>query len=110
MKGQDLHLHTHRGLGGHRQRAMTAGRRRTGIAQESSPATATTSQGILTAGSGTCAVAGTAHADAYVIGKAASLLGCGAVNDGPQHSVVQAALVAFSVWVTSGTAPAAQSP
>ncbi len=51
-------------------------------------------------------VAGTAHGDAYVVGRFASLLGCGvAVNEGPQHFVAQAALVALNRWITDGTPP-----
>jgi hypothetical protein len=51
-------------------------------------------------------VAGTAHADAYLVGAAASLLGCTTpVNDGPQHLVVQAAFAAFNNWVVHGTSP-----
>jgi hypothetical protein len=51
-------------------------------------------------------VAGTSHADAFVVGAAASILGCTTpVNDGPQHIVVQAAFAAFTRWVDKGTAP-----
>ena len=36
----------------------------------------------------------------------ASILGCTTpVNDGPQHTVVQAAFVAFTKWVDDGTPP-----
>jgi hypothetical protein len=56
-------------------------------------------------------VAGTSHADEYLVGAAASLLGCTtAVNDGPQHQVVQAAFAAFHTWVDGGTPPAEPSP
>jgi hypothetical protein len=56
-------------------------------------------------------VAGTAHADAYVIGGFASVLGCDfTVNEGPQHFVVQAALVALNRWITDGVAPATAPP
>jgi hypothetical protein len=56
-------------------------------------------------------VAGTAHADAYVIGGFASVLGCDfTVNEGPQHFVVQAALVALNRWITEGVAPATAPP
>jgi hypothetical protein len=51
-------------------------------------------------------VAGTSHADAYEVGGAASLLGCTTpVNNGPQHTVVQAAFAAFNRWVDHGTPP-----
>ena len=51
-------------------------------------------------------VAGTAHADAYQVGGAASLIGCTfPVNDGPEHFVAQAALHALDRWVTAGDAP-----
>jgi len=51
-------------------------------------------------------VAGTAHADAYLVGPVASLLGCHfTVNEGPQHVVAQAALAAFERWLTTGTPP-----
>ncbi len=52
-------------------------------------------------------VAGTSHADAFVVGPAAGLLGCGpAINSGPQQYVVKAAVSALQRWVTSGKAPA----
>ena len=51
-------------------------------------------------------VAGTSHADAYLVGAAASVLGCTTpVNSGPQHTVVQAAFAAFTKWVDDGTPP-----
>ena len=51
-------------------------------------------------------VAGTSHADAYLVGAAASVLGCSTpVNSGPQHTVVQAAFAAFNKWVDDGTPP-----
>jgi hypothetical protein len=51
-------------------------------------------------------VAGTSHADAYLVGPAVGFLGCTQqVNTGPQHDVVQAAFSAFAAWVTRGTAP-----
>jgi hypothetical protein len=51
-------------------------------------------------------VAGTSHADAYLVGAAASVLGCSTpVNSGPQHIVVQAAFAAFSKWVDDGAPP-----
>ncbi len=56
-------------------------------------------------------VAGTSHADAYLVGSAVSFLGCTQqVNTGPQHDVVQAAFTAFNNWVTRGTAPSSPSP
>ena len=51
-------------------------------------------------------VAGTSHADAYLVGGNGGLLGCTQpINDGPQHEVVQAAFTAFDKWVVDGTAP-----
>jgi hypothetical protein len=51
-------------------------------------------------------VAGTAHADAYLIGPAAAMLGCDwRINEGPQRFVAQAALHALSRWVSEGTPP-----
>jgi Alpha/beta hydrolase domain len=56
-------------------------------------------------------VAGTSHADAYLLGAAASLLGCTTpVNDGPQHEVIQAAFAAFNKWVAHGTPPPSPPP
>jgi len=56
-------------------------------------------------------IAGTAHADAYTVGAAASALGCTTpVNSGPQHNVVQAAFVAFDKWVDNGTPPPSPPP
>jgi hypothetical protein len=56
-------------------------------------------------------VAGTSHADEYLVGAAASLLGCTTpVNNGPQHEVVQAAFAAFHSWVDDGTPPAEPPP
>jgi hypothetical protein len=56
-------------------------------------------------------VAGTSHADAFIVGPAASLLGCTSpVNTGPQHNVVQAAFAAFVKWVLKGTPPPAPAP
>jgi hypothetical protein len=55
-------------------------------------------------------VAGTAHADAYVVGPFASALGCDfVVNEGPQHFVAQAALVALNRWAADGV-PAPSAP
>lgn len=51
-------------------------------------------------------VAGTAHADAYIVGGFARQLGCTTpINSGPQHVVVQAAFAAFDRWVTTGQPP-----
>ncbi len=56
-------------------------------------------------------VAGTSHADAYLVGGNGALLGCSQpINDGPQHQVVQAAFTAFDKWVVDGTPPPAPSP
>jgi hypothetical protein len=51
-------------------------------------------------------VAGTSHADAFIVGAAVNLLGCATpVNSGPQHQVAQAAFAAFTRWVVHGTPP-----
>jgi hypothetical protein len=51
-------------------------------------------------------VAGTSHADTYLVGSYANQLGCSKpINDGPQHSVVQAAFASFAKWVAHGTPP-----
>ncbi len=56
-------------------------------------------------------VAGTSHADAYLVGSNATALGCTQpINDGPQHPVVQAAFTAFNKWVTNDTRPPSPSP
>ncbi len=56
-------------------------------------------------------VAGTSHADSYLVGPAAGALGCTApINDGPQHEVVQAAFAAFTKWVDRGTPPPRPPP
>ncbi len=56
-------------------------------------------------------VAGTAHADAYLVGAFAAALGCDfAVNEGPQHFVVQAALEALDRWIAQGTPPPTAPP
>jgi Alpha/beta hydrolase domain len=55
-------------------------------------------------------VAGTSHADSYVVGPYAGALGCGSeINTGPQHVVVQAALQDFVKWVVHGTPPPSPS-
>ena len=56
-------------------------------------------------------VAGTSHADSYIVGSYASVLGCNTeINMGPQHPVVQAAFTAFAKWVTEGTPPPSPRP
>jgi Alpha/beta hydrolase domain len=51
-------------------------------------------------------IAGTSHADTWIVGGYASSLGCtGSINDGPQHLVVQAAFAAFDRWVSKGVEP-----
>jgi hypothetical protein len=51
-------------------------------------------------------VAGTAHADAHLLGPNAKSIHCGApINNGPMHIVAKAALRALTTWLTSGTAP-----
>ena len=63
-------------------------------------------------------VAGTSHADEYLLdyaaqgmpGADAGSLGCTDVNRGPQHWVVDTALHAMNTWVTGGSPPAAGAP
>jgi hypothetical protein len=63
-------------------------------------------------------VAGTSHADEYLLdyaaqgmpGADAGSLGCMDVNRGPQHWVVDAALHEMNSWVTGGTPPAKGAP
>ncbi len=56
-------------------------------------------------------VAGTSHADAYLVGGNGAILGCThPINDGPQHQVVQAAFTAFDKWVVDGTPPPTPAP
>lgn len=51
-------------------------------------------------------VAGTAHADRFLVGARAELLDCGGpINAGPQRFVVRAALRALDEWVRTGRAP-----
>jgi hypothetical protein len=51
-------------------------------------------------------IAGTAHADAYLIGPLADSLDCGAaINAGPHHFVVKSALRHLDAWVRDGEAP-----
>ncbi len=53
-------------------------------------------------------IAGTAHADAYLIGAAAAGIECGApINDGPQRFIVRTALRAMDAWVRGDEAPPA---
>jgi hypothetical protein len=52
-------------------------------------------------------VAGTAHADAHLLGAGASSITCGVpINNGPMHLVAKAALRGLTTWITNGTAPA----
>jgi hypothetical protein len=51
-------------------------------------------------------VAGTAHADAHLVGSSAKYLDCGLpINNGPMHIVAKAALHALTTWLASGTPP-----
>jgi len=51
-------------------------------------------------------VAGTAHADAHLLGSTAKYINCGApINDGDMYIVAQAAWHALTVWVDKGTPP-----
>jgi hypothetical protein len=51
-------------------------------------------------------VAGTAHADAHLLGSTADQLDCGLpVNNGPMHVVAKAALHALDQWIRTGTPP-----
>ncbi len=51
-------------------------------------------------------VAGTAHADAHLVGPLIDLIDCGtAINNGPLHLVAKAALRALDTWVRDGEAP-----
>lgn len=51
-------------------------------------------------------VAGTAHADARMLGPIAAQLNCGApINAGPQHFVVKAALRSLDAWLSRGEKP-----
>jgi hypothetical protein len=51
-------------------------------------------------------VAGTAHADAFLLGPTAEGLGCPtAINDGPGHFAVKAGLRRLDEWVRTGEAP-----
>jgi hypothetical protein len=51
-------------------------------------------------------VAGTAHADAHLIGAIADNVNCGVpINAGPMHVVAKSALHALESWVRTGEAP-----
>jgi hypothetical protein len=51
-------------------------------------------------------VAGTAHADAHLLGSSARYVDCGVpINDGPLHVVAKAAWHALKAWVADGTPP-----
>ncbi len=51
-------------------------------------------------------MAGTAHADAYLIGAIADQIGCPTpTNAGPGHFIVSAALHRLNTWVRDGTPP-----
>jgi hypothetical protein len=53
-------------------------------------------------------VAGTAHADAHLLGGNAALLDCGAsINNGTTHVVAKAAFRALDSWIRSGQLPPA---
>jgi hypothetical protein len=56
-------------------------------------------------------IAGTSHADSYLIGAAAPLFGLDwRINEGPHRYVAQAALRALADWVREGTPPPSASP
>jgi hypothetical protein len=52
-------------------------------------------------------VAGTAHADAHLVGSVAKYIECGGlpINNGPMHVVAKAALRALTTWLTTAKAP-----
>jgi Alpha/beta hydrolase domain len=51
-------------------------------------------------------VAGTAHADAHLIGSTAQYIQCGVpINNGALHVVAKAGLRALTTWIESGKAP-----
>jgi len=51
-------------------------------------------------------VAGTAHADAHLVGSLGQSLNCGApINNGPMHVIAKSALRALNTWVQTGRAP-----
>lgn len=52
-------------------------------------------------------VAGTAHADAHLLGSSGATIDCGApINDGPLHVVAKAALRGLTTWLDTGQPPA----
>lgn len=56
-------------------------------------------------------VAGTAHADRFLLGVVADQIDCsGTVNSGPHHYAVKAALAALDNWVATGEEPAKAEP
>jgi len=56
-------------------------------------------------------VAGTAHADDYLIGEGAAFFGIDwPINAGPQQYVIRAALRALANWTAAGTPPPAAPP
>jgi hypothetical protein len=51
-------------------------------------------------------VAGTAHADAHLVGDAGGAINCGVpINNGPMHVVAKAAWHSLVRWLTTGTPP-----
>jgi hypothetical protein len=51
-------------------------------------------------------IAGTAHADAYLLGEMGDMLGCAApINAGPHHFIVRAGLRHLDRWAAGGEAP-----
>jgi hypothetical protein len=51
-------------------------------------------------------VAGTAHADAHLVGASATLFGCPLpINNGPMHVVAKSAFHALKAWLSTGKAP-----
>jgi hypothetical protein len=51
-------------------------------------------------------VAGTAHADAHLIGSAGAVIDCGVpINNGPLHLVAKAGFHALTAWIEDGKAP-----
>jgi hypothetical protein len=56
-------------------------------------------------------IAGTAHADAYLLGPMADAIGCTRpINDGPHHFVVKAALRHLDTWIRAGDVPPTAGP
>jgi hypothetical protein len=51
-------------------------------------------------------VAGTAHADAHLVGPGVKAIDCGVpINNGPMHVVAKAALRALTTWLDTGKPP-----